>query len=520
MQLNKFAYKGKGAATSRSRRPALTGNARWDDLDNDALREIFRHFSDRQLGRLAQLDKRTRRVAHAATQACLGLSDSQWAAFKAVMHRRESVLLMGTPGSGKSFLLNILSERMRDPLLTASTGAAAERIGAWTLHAALGLGLADKPAKDIVKKLRAPSRGGRYYPKPCQTCDAIIVDEVSMLTAKTIDLAWEVVGMMRNRDMPQIVVSGDPMQLGAVGADKDGSFVDAKLVKSLRPYVLVESFRQAENSHFLRILNRARLGCAEPEDLDWLVTNSSRDIGPDAPRLFCRVNQVADYNDCKLATLPAPIVVYTTTEQGDVPRRPSGTESALRIKMGARVMLTSNLTGHVGVHNGSCGTVAALDAQRAVVNFDNGRTLPIRPITTEYKKGKDDDVVGSRTEMPLILAWAVSIHRAQGATLDTMAVDLSRAFAKGHAYVALSRVREVEHAQILGNLSITTLNNVDKYALGWYNDCARRSAERAKRHKEREKKAERDAYEEQAEEAALNAAMDQFEATRAGGRVV
>jgi ATP-dependent DNA helicase PIF1 len=326
--------------------------------------------------------------------------------------------------------------------------------------------------------------------------------------------------MMRNRDMPQIVVSGDPMQLGAVGADKDGSFVDAKLVKSLRPYVLVESFRQAENSHFLRILNRARLGCAEPEDLDWLVTNSSRDIGPDAPRLFCRVNQVADYNDCKLATLPAPIVVYTTTEQGDVPRRPSGTESALRIKMGARVMLTSNLTGHVGVHNGSCGTVAALDAQRAVVNFDNGRTLPIRPITTEYKKGKDDDVVGSRTEMPLILAWAVSIHRAQGATLDTMAVDLSRAFAKGHAYVALSRVREVEHAQILGNLSITTLNNVDKYALGWYNDCARRSAERAKRHKEREKKAERDAYEEQAEEAALNAAMDQFEATRAGGRVV
>ena len=517
MQLNKFSYKGKGAASSRARRPALTGNAKWDHLDNDALHEIFRHFDDRQLGRLAQLDRRTRRVAYASTQTRLGLSDSQWAAFKAVMHRRESVLLMGTPGSGKSFLLNVLSARMRDPLLTASTGAAAERIGAWTLHSALGLGLADKPAKDIVKKLRAPSRGGRYYPKPCQTCDVIIVDEVSMLTAKTLDLAQEVVGMMRNRGMPQIVVSGDPMQLGAVGADKDGSFVDSKLVKTLRPYVLVESFRQAEDSHFLSILNRARLGCAEPDDLDWLVANSSQDIGPDAPRLFCRVNQVADYNDCKLATLPAPSIVYTTTEQGDVPRRSSSyTDSVLRLKVGARVMLTSNLTGHVGVHNGSCGTVYAHDAQRVVVNFDNGRTLPIRLVTTEYKKGKDDDVVGSRTEMPLILAWAVSIHRAQGATLDSMAVDLSKAFAKGHAYVALSRVREVEHVQILGSLSITTLNNVDKHALGWYNDCAQRSADRAKRHRAREKKAERDAYEEQADEAALNAAMDAFEA--AGGR--
>ena len=169
MQLNKFAYKGKGAASSRSRRPSLTGNARWDSLDNDTLHEIFRHFDDRQLGRLAKLDRRTRRVAYAATQTCLGLSNSQWAAFKAVVHRRENVLLMGTPGSGKSFLLTVLKDRIRDPLVTASTGAAAERIGAWTVHSALGLGLADRPAKEIVKKLLAPSRGGRYYPKPCQT---------------------------------------------------------------------------------------------------------------------------------------------------------------------------------------------------------------------------------------------------------------------------------------------------------------------------------------------------------------
>lgn len=517
MQLNKFAYKGKGAASSRSRRPSLTGNARWDSLDNDTLHEIFRHFDDRQLGRLAKLDRRTRRVAYAATQTCLGLSNSQWAAFKAVVHRRENVLLMGTPGSGKSFLLTVLKDRIRDPLVTASTGAAAERIGAWTVHSALGLGLADRPAKEIVKKLLAPSRGGRYYPKPCQTCDAIIVDEVSMLTAKTIDLASKVVSMMRKGTVPQFVVSGDPMQLGAVGADKDGSFIDAGLVKTLRPYVLVESFRQAEDSQFLGILNRARLGCATPADLDWLVLNASPDIGPNAPRLFCRVNQVADYNDCKRATLPGAITEYKTHETGDVPRRSNAyTESVLRLKLGARVMLTSNLTGNLGVHNGSCGTVAALTASVVGVAFDNGKTLPIRMLTTEYKKGNDNDVVGSRTEMPLILAWAVSIHRAQGATLDCVAVDLSKAFAKGHAYVALSRVREVQHLQLLGKLALATLNNVDKPALEWYNECAKRSADRAKRHRAREKKAERDAYDQGVDDAALSAMMDAFEAKHSG----
>lgn len=519
MQLSKFAYQGKGAAQSRPKPPPRVGNARWDALDNDALHEIFKHFDDRGLGRLARLDRRTRRVAYAATKAVLGLGDSQWEVFKAVLHRRENVLLMGSPGTGKSFLLKVLRDRMPRALVTASTGAAAEKIDSFTLHSALGLGLGNKPANEIVGQLKRRDLAmGVKFPQPCQTCDTLIIDEVSMLTAKTMDLAAAVMLGFRKK-LPQLVVSGDPMQLGAVGMEKDGAFYTSKLVGKLRPYVLTESFRQTEDSKFLSILNRARLGCAREHDRAWLVDNASADVGPNAPRLFSKNCQVWEYNQLKLATIRALQYFFAAEEWGNVPK--SGTDGdifGLLVKVGARVMLTSNLAECKSVHNGSCGVVTSIGLNTAgskgsiAVRFDNGKQLQITRITREYKK--NDEVVGTRTMYPLILAWAVSIHRAQGATLDRMVTDLSQCFAKGQAYVALSRVREIQHLQLQGELKLFKLNNVDKKALHWYEECKKRSEQRAERHREREKQAERDAYtamDEEIKDEALNAMMDVFE---------
>lgn len=512
MQLDKFAYQGKGAAQSRPKPPPRVGRARWDDLDNDALREIFQHFDDRVLARMAQLDQRTRRVAYAATRTCLGLGDSQWEVFKAVLHRRENVLITGAPGCGKSFLLNILKERIPRALVTASTAAAAEKIDAFTLHAALGLGLGDKPADEIVKKLKRP-RHGVVFPQPCQTCSALIIDEVSMLTAKVLDLAAEVMLAFR-KTLPQLVVSGDPMQLGAVGAEKDGAFYTSKLIGKLRPYVLAESFRQTENSRFLSILNRARLGCAREYDRAWLVEHACPDVGVDAPRLFCKKTQVWEYNHLKLATIQAQQHNFSIEEWGKVPfPTVDGDQFGLVVKVGARVMLTSNLPEWKAVHNGSCGVVTAIDSGMGgsiAVRFDNGKHLQIAQIMHEYKS--NDEVVGTRKMHPLILAWAVSIHRAQGATLDRMVTDLSECFAKGQAYVALSRVREIQHLQLRGELKLSKLNHVDKKALCWYEECQSRSERRATRHRERDRKAERDAYDQGLDDAALNAMMDAFEA--------
>lgn len=521
MQLSKYAYPGKGAAAARPRRAPRPGPARWEALSDDVLLEVLCHLDDRQIARLARLDKRTRRIARAGVQRRLGLGDSQYDVFRAVLERREHVLILGPPGSGKSFLLKILRDRVSSPLITASTGAAAEKIGAVTIHSALGLGIGTHTAKQIVGKM---TKGYRGTPHPALAdicaCKSLVIDEVSMLTGKLLDLAFDVLELLRV-DLPQFVVSGDPMQLGAVGADRgEKNFFESGVIKGLRAYVLTESFRQAEESKFLRILNKARLGKARESDLQWLRAHFCTQVDTSAPRLYSLCHDVGKYNSAKLDELPMDTLhMYRPHTTGMVPsaattwmyttgRMPGNDEprDVLHLKVGARVVLSRNLPEYPMLHNGSCGTVASLTHVSVLVRFDVGVEARIKHVTQEYER--DGQVVGTRTYMPLMLAWAVSIHRAQGATLDAMYVDLSRCFTAGQAYVALSRVREAEHAQVDG-LALHHVNNINKAALAFYNECAERSAARAERHRERERQAlERES---DVSDEALAAMMDAFE---------
>lgn len=516
MQLNRFAY-GSSNPAPKVRRVNPKHNAHWSVLNNDTLSEVFTHLDDRQLARFSGVNRRTLSVARAAIQRHLGLGESQWAVFDAVLHKRENVLIMGAPGSGKSFLLKVLKERVRNPLVTASTGAAAEKIGACTLHSALSLGLGDKTAAHVVKGMLHPNHYfcGVPHVHACRKCDTLIVDEVSMLTAKILDLVAEILALLRGWKMPQLVVSGDPMQLGAVGADKEGPFYAAALIKRLRPYVLTESFRQAENSQFLRILNSARLGRARESDVTWLRAHFCANVGEDAPRMFCRVVQVENYNALCLADLKQPLVTYNCLDTGEHTPAFNGIQAEIFLKAEARVMLNRNMIEYPTLHNGSCGTVKSTAEQSVTVQFDTGLLVRIKRVLTEHKR--DNRVVGTRSQLPLMLAFAVSVHRAQGATLDRVAVDLSKCFAPGQAYVALSRVRQAEHAEV-ANLNLYHLNNIDKAALRYYNSCAERSEARAERHRARVREEEEEGEEdyeaegeEELEDEALMAMMDQFE---------
>lgn len=330
-----------------------------------------------------------------------------------------------------------------------------------------------------------------------------------MLTAKLLRLAEEVLLKIRKR-LPQLVVSGDPMQLGAVGAERDGSFYDAELIQHLRPYVLTESFRQAEASEFLRILNSARLGRAREADARWLRANFCPKADEGAPKIFCRLYEVERLNEQMLDALTTPTQIHLPVTTGKVPHGVTPNSSQpLQLKPGARVLLTRNLPefAEKGLHNGSCGTVKCTVHGSAFVQFDAGTAAVIKPVTQEFEdQGK---VVGTHTFMPLVLAWAVSVHRAQGATLDAMYVDLGKCFAPGQAYVALSRVREAAHAEV-HNLQLYHLNRIDRPALQFYNKCVERSEKRTERRAERARVHELERH--HVDDDALHAMMDKFEA--------
>ena len=514
MDLSGYAYPGKSAAPRVPNKPRANPkhNGRWPVLDNDALAEVFANFNDRELARVSGVDRRTLRVARPMIRRFLGLSESQWDVFEAVLHRRENVLLMGAPGTGKSFLLNVLVERVPLPLVTASTAAAADKLSsATTLHSALGLGFGPTAPEKIVGRL------GKFQNYPNSTMTAIkagktlIADEVSMLSARTLSTVEEVLLLARGgkKRMPQLVFSGDPMQLKAVDAKENGHFHKAAVVERLRPYVLTESFRQTEDSPFLRILNSARMGKAREADVDWLRAHFNPSVRADAPRLFCLLRDVSEYNWEQLQRIDGDPTYFQSSSSGNVPA--GSNQGGVFLKVGARVVLSRNLPEYMGkLHNGSCGTVTALEQRlSARVRFDCGVEVAIKKYAQEFKN-KDDEVVGTYTFLPLMLAWAVSIHRAQGATLDAMHVDLKDCFQPGQAYVALSRVREAQHAKV-DNLSLGKLIWVDKEALHFYNACADRSEARKARHRARERKAVQREFDE-ADEAALHAMMDAVEA--------
>ncbi len=200
MDLSRYAYPGKRDAPRVPNKPRTNPkhNGRWSVLDNDALAEVFAGLDDRELARVSGVDRRTLRVARPMIRAFLGLSESQWDVFEAVLHRRENVLLMGAPGTGKSFLLNVLVERVPLPLVTASTAAAADKLsGGGTLHSSLGLGFGLATAEKIVTRLVKFQHFNDSTIQFVKACKTLIVDEVSMLSAKTLSTVEEVLLLAR-----------------------------------------------------------------------------------------------------------------------------------------------------------------------------------------------------------------------------------------------------------------------------------------------------------------------------------
>lgn len=358
-----------------------------------------------------------------------------------------NIFITGSAGTGKSYTLEKLKEEFPDMILTASTGAAAVNISGTTIHSFAGIGIGDRPADKIAYSM-APQARVRI-----QQCNMLAIDEISMLSAETLDLINEVFKLLRHNKKAfggiQLIVIGDFLQLPPVARENEEYHFafegQAWEEAEFQTVLLTKVYRQAEGI-FLEALNRIRYGEA-------IEFSANGIIDEKAIRLFA-LNKYADnYNFEKLRAIKQPSRFFEAIDCGDpkgiaIIYRNCLAPKELFLKVGARVMLLINKDIDLGLINGSLGTITDIKGGAVCVKFDNG-------ISMEYNQEIvarlviDEEEIARRIQIPLRLAWAISIHKSQGMTLDRVHVDLQGVFEYGQTYVALSRVRTREGLSVV-----------------------------------------------------------------------
>lgn len=415
-----------------------------------------------------------------------GLNAEQQQAFDAIV-KGNSIFVTGPGGTGKSYLLQTLYAHYKGLTgkilaVTAMTGCAGLLIGPWakTLHSWAGIGLGRLPVEQVAATIAKDSRKKKRWTKT----DCLVIDEVSMLTPYLLEYLDKIGRLVRKKDLPfgglQIVFVGDFYQLPPVSKENTDkrvfafeSYLWSQVVQT--SVQLTQILRQ-KDPVFQEILNEeARTGELSPNSYVMLETRKTMDwkrqeIKPTL--LFVKNHDVSSINESKLAKLPGEEHIFeaeTSQSPEDIRAdilqmlvekidKDASYESHLALKVGAQVMLLKQLMEDKedekgkkmkspihGLVNGSRGIVTGFAKDGFPrVKFMNGKELVVRKEKWSSDSEKDGDGV-TREQIPLRLAYALTIHKAQGASLDSALIDVGPStFEYGQAYVALSRVRSME----------------------------------------------------------------------------
>jgi ATP-dependent DNA helicase PIF1 len=399
-----------------------------------------------------------------------------------------NVFLTGEPGSGKTHTINTyiqyLQERGVEPSVTASTGIAATHVSGMTIHSWSGVGvrstLSPYELEQLMEKERLVKRLGQAH--------VLIIDEISMLSRETLDTVETVCRTLRRRTEPwgglQVIFVGDFFQLPPIerqaassrshtddlfSIDLDSGHgsthgeqrtdthfaYNARAWKAAQPLVcyLSEQHRQ-EGDELLSILGALRGGSVEEMHRDALTARMVPPPDTIVTQLYPKNENVDRINATELARIKGVSRAHNMTTTGFQPiveglKKSCLSPEVLELKVGARVMFTRNApdTSYV---NGTLGEVVnfARTTGFPVVRTYGGSTLEVVPVDwTIEDQGR---VVASLTQIPLRLAWAITVHKSQGMSLDAAIIDLRNAFEYGQGYVALSRVRSLEGLYLHG----------------------------------------------------------------------
>ncbi|HCR52029.1 TPA: AAA family ATPase [Candidatus Kaiserbacteria bacterium] len=381
----------------------------------------------------------------------------------AILKTGANVYLTGEPGSGKTHTINEFVGWLRasgiEPSVTAATGIAATHVGGMTLHSWSGIGIAEALTRADVDRIASKEHIARRIHK----AKVLIIEEISMLSAATFEMADAVCREVRRVERPfgglTVILVGDFFQLPPVSRGRQATFAYASSTwhdLNLLTCYLTEQYRQ-DDGEFLATLSAIRSGEVEEVHYERLM---SRRIPPseipgvrEVPKLFSHNADVDRINAGELAKLPGKAKKFRMTSKGkdslvEGLMRGCLSPEVLELKEGAAVMFTKNSPQGRFV-NGTLGAVAGWDAAAMpVIETKDGLRITAEPM--EWQVEEQGKVKASISQLPLRLAYAMTVHKSQGMSMDAAVMDLSRAFEYGQGYVALSRVRRLSGVYLTG----------------------------------------------------------------------
>ncbi|WP_347454882.1 AAA family ATPase [Acinetobacter thermotolerans] len=379
----------------------------------------------------------------------------------------ENVFLTGSAGAGKTYTLNqyinYLKARKVSVAITASTGIAATHMNGMTIHTWAGIGIKDFLSEEDLKRMKER----KYLKEHLENAQVLIIDEISMLHAKQLNLVNQVLKYFKESDEAfggiQVIVAGDFFQLPPVGKNEERNrdkfcfMSEAWVEAKFRVCYLTEQHRQG-NDYLNDILNAIRAQAIGPEHRVALQATRNQNIGDTYTRLYTHNMDVDSINFRHLNEIDNEPRQFDARCDGnekliETLKSSVRAPETLSLKKHAKVMFVKN-NFDLGYINGSLGEVVGFedDDEFGVlpkVKLTDGTTLLVEPETwsVENEAGK---VIASFQQIPLRLAWAITIHKSQGMTLEAAEIDLSHTFEKGQGYVALSRLKSLDGLRLKG----------------------------------------------------------------------
>lgn len=389
-----------------------------------------------------------------------------------ILKMGHSVFLTGAAGTGKTFILNKYIEYLRShsitPAITASTGIAATHIGGQTIHSWSGIGIYEKLDSWTLDKLEQNEKLFKRY----ENVKVLIIDEISMLHSSRLDMINSLFKKFRHTDKPfagiQIIFCGDFFQLPPVikRYGKEEDFPDemhefafsSKAWQELNPVIcyLEENYRQQEDATLTKILNDIRFERETETILTKLNNKIIQKTETEILKLYTHNVDVDTINYEKYLQLETDLPEYSFQMSSDgkknfveILKQNCLAPEILNLKKGTKVIFIKNDKNRE-YQNGTLGEVIDFDnTNMPIVETFDGKKISVAKEVWQYAND-DGKILAEISQIPLRYAWAITVHKSQGMTLDAAEIDLSKAFGSGMGYVALSRVRKIENIYLLG----------------------------------------------------------------------